>query len=347
MQENKYDNEAIGRFVANKSSYTEAEEIADYLTSNGPLLAEILPFDETTPVFSFEEKRKQLQKIIGRPVGRVINLPGMVAAAAVIGIVAVTLLWWVQQRPAQPTKPKIADIQSVIKKNTSDKPLKMLLPDGSSATLGPGAEIVYGLQFAEARNIAQASGDVFFDVKKDSTHPFTVQARGIQTTVLGTRFWIELPKNTSMVAVKLQSGKVKLQSVDKNFAMNETFLSPGENCYINKATGTLQVSPATITANPLPKAAKNLAQADKKAVVWTNENMQFSKAGLGSVFEKLEARYQVKIIAEEGIVNGSVLTGKIYHTDSLQAIIKSISDINKLSFEIRNDSVFLYKKPVE
>lgn len=347
MHENKYDIQAIEEFLANKSRYTDAEEIATYLNSNEPLLEKLIPFNTVSPVISLEEKQKQLQKIIGRKSAKVRTLQRMLAAAVIIGIIATGIFWWVQQSPSPTSKSELTAVQPIIQKNKSDNPLLILLPDGSKATLDPMAEIVYTPEFSSIRHITLIQGNVLFDIKKDSLLPFTVLARGIQTTVLGTTFWVELPQNTKKVAVKLQTGKVKIQSVDNEFAMNETFLAPGENCFIDKTMGTVKVVKEKIATSPAQKTNKQTTEEENQEVLWTNENLQFSKAGLSSVFEKLEARYHVKIIADEGIVSRSVLTGKIYHTDSLQAIIKSISDINQLSYEIRNDSVFLKKKRVE
>jgi hypothetical protein len=72
--------------------------------------------------------------------------------------------------------------------------------------------------------------------------------------------------------------------------------------------------------------------------------MQFKQAALKNVLSQLEARYNVKIIAEDDVTKDIVFTGKLYATDSLQPILKSICDMNKLDYTMRGDSIFLQRK---
>ena len=62
------------------------------------------------------------------------------------------------------------------------------LPDGSKVWLNYGSSLEYSPEgFSEERKL-QLSGTAFFDIAKDSLHPFTVKATNLNVRVLGTSF---------------------------------------------------------------------------------------------------------------------------------------------------------------
>lgn len=82
------------------------------------------------------------------------------------------------------------------------------LPDGSSLTLDAAsrAEVDF---YATRRQVRLLAGSAFFAVARDTARPFTVQARGVQVTVLGTRFEVALEDDAVLVAV--DTGRVQVR----------------------------------------------------------------------------------------------------------------------------------------
>jgi len=68
---------------------------------------------------------------------------------------------------------------------------KILLPDGSTAWLNDNSELAWREGFAGGRTVELRRGEVFFDVKKDPDHVFSVKSDSLTTTVLGTSFSIK------------------------------------------------------------------------------------------------------------------------------------------------------------
>lgn len=82
------------------------------------------------------------------------------------------------------------------------------LPDGSSVQLDAQsrAEVQY---LRHARRVQLVQGAAFFAVAHAPERPFTVDAGGVQVTVLGTRFGVErLPGDA--VLVQVESGRVRV-----------------------------------------------------------------------------------------------------------------------------------------
>lgn len=74
------------------------------------------------------------------------------------------------------------------------------LPDDSQLTLG--AASVVSIDFsAEKRNARLETGAAYFDVKSEPSRVFTVQAKDLDATVVGTQFDVHLSNDTVRVAV--------------------------------------------------------------------------------------------------------------------------------------------------
>src|SRR5690349_1432497 len=91
----------------------------------------------------------------------------------------------------------VASKQLIEHTNTSQKPLLIVLPDGSRLTLATGSRVSYAHTFGSADTAKNGVtrdvyllGEAFFEVTKDPHRPFRVFANEIVTKVLGTSFTV-------------------------------------------------------------------------------------------------------------------------------------------------------------
>jgi transmembrane sensor len=85
------------------------------------------------------------------------------------------------------------------------------LDDGSLIELGAASTVRIAYSPRE-RRVVLDSGEAFFEVAKDSSRPFIVEAGGAAVTALGTKFNVGLTRET--VTVTLLEGKVAVDEVD-------------------------------------------------------------------------------------------------------------------------------------
>jgi transmembrane sensor len=82
------------------------------------------------------------------------------------------------------------------------------LPDGSVVQLA--ADSAIDVEYAaDERRVRLMTGGAFFEVKPDAARPFTVSAKTIETTVLGTAFDVRLIGDGAAVAVRHGLVRVK------------------------------------------------------------------------------------------------------------------------------------------
>ena len=87
------------------------------------------------------------------------------------------------------------------------------LPDGSMLHLDAGSEVQVAY-YAGRRTVRMLRGAAFFEVVRDESRPFTVEAAGAQVTVLGTRFsvdWVDAAAPVPTLVVQVEEGRVKVQ----------------------------------------------------------------------------------------------------------------------------------------
>ncbi len=88
----------------------------------------------------------------------------------------------------------------------------LVLEDGSRVALAPGSAVA--VSFAPAsRTVTLLKGEAFFEVKPDAARPFSVAARDVRTTVVGTAFDVRLDPDAVEVAVN--EGKVRVDGAGR------------------------------------------------------------------------------------------------------------------------------------
>jgi transmembrane sensor len=88
-------------------------------------------------------------------------------------------------------------------------PAKMLLADGSEATLSPDANVKIDEQQPEEIRLTQSGGRVEYDVRPDPRRRFSVRVGDVTVRVLGTAFSVGLAKD--QVTVHVTRGKVEVE----------------------------------------------------------------------------------------------------------------------------------------
>ena len=84
------------------------------------------------------------------------------------------------------------------------------LPDHSLVWLKQGSSLSYSQEFGKEQRRVIMEGEAFFDVKRDTLHPFIIQTGVVETRVLGTQFQVAA-KDNGDVSVEVESGKVSVQ----------------------------------------------------------------------------------------------------------------------------------------
>jgi len=192
--------------------------------------------------------------------------------------------------------------------NTSNTPVLLSLPDGSSIELAPQSRISYANNFdsAGSRDI-YLSGEAFFNVAKAPNRPFRVIANDIVTKVLGTSFSVRSFEADTTIQVIVRTGKVSVSAFNEIAGRNaetagspdEVILAPNQRLVYEKAAQKFQ---KVLLENPVMTLS---AEADR--------NMVYDEAPLDKVFDAIAKAYDITIVYDTELLQHCTVTADLRH----------------------------------
>jgi ferric-dicitrate binding protein FerR (iron transport regulator) len=178
---------------------------------------------------------------------------------------------------------------------------ELSLPDGSRVWLNAQSSLSYPSRFEEGNRIVTLDGEAYFSVEPDSAHPFTVKTKRLDVQVLGTEFCVVAYKDSPVSEVSLLKGSVALKP-----AHTAQTLIMKANEHIRLEGNTLHTS--TI--------------ADYDRFRWREGLICFHNETVGSIFEKLELYFGVKINVQKKPILKYRYSGKFRTKDGVEQVLK-------------------------
>lgn len=193
------------------------------------------------------------------------------------------------------------------------------LPDGSKVWLNSESHLSYNADsFMEKRSVS-IRGEAFFEVQKDSEHPFTVVMNDINVEVLGTSFdAINYSRDASQTVV-LKIGSVKVTS---NRIPTPVTLSPGDKLNFEMTTGRATIEKVNV---------QNYCQ-------WFSHSLTFDNTPFRDIVVNLERRYNVRISIPSTLPMDRCLS-LVIGNESIEDILEVLSSLMSFDYRIDGDWV--------
>ena len=115
------------------------------------------------------------------------------------------------------------------------KRFDIVLSDNTHVFLNAGSSLRYPVNFIKGKNREVfLEGEAFFEVTKDTQHPFVVNAHEINVRVLGTKFNVSAYPESLATKTVLVEGAVGLYKTETYKAENATLMTPGDLATLDK-----------------------------------------------------------------------------------------------------------------
>jgi ferric-dicitrate binding protein FerR (iron transport regulator) len=183
---------------------------------------------------------------------------------------------------------------------------KVVLPDNSTITLNKNSRISYNKGFNSEKREVFLVGEAFFQVEKSSTSFVVNTKTGVQTTVLGTQFYLRAIENEAKVELNVTEGLV---AFGRGKAEDLSKIGVNESASFNFETG--EVKKHELNINKL---------------AWLSKKLKFDNTPLSEVKETLEKYFDIQIVFP---VDVSELK---FSGSFLKPQLKDIADVIALSF---------------
>lgn len=246
-----------------------------------------------------------------------------VAASVLLAVAIGSTSYYMGKTAGSPEPEQIAWFETV---TPSGSLSKVVLPDRSVVWVNAGSSLRYSLDFNKKNREVLLTGEAFFEVAKDSLHPFVVKSGKLDIKVLGTRFNVKAYDNEETIDVALVSGKVNVRLADNDKKENaeEITLAPNRMMSYNKETSRvemLEVDGSTVYA-------------------WTNGWIKFDELPFDRIAKDLERKFNVRIIIRSKSLPNEIFTGSFSAGHTLDYILQEVDVEKKYTWkQIDNDFI--------
>ena len=260
--------ELLERFISGECTEQERRLVLDWLSSQESVK---IDFSEEQIQESEDRVKRLLAKSISKqstskPGKRKLSSPWVFGIAASLALVAgLTFITF-------------SNTGHTIYSTEAGTTKKIVLSDGSKVTLNALSTLTVTDNFGKETRNMQLTGEAFFEVAKDSLHPFIVKTGESKTQVLGTQFNLSAYEDEPTV-LTLNEGKVSFSG--QNNQSDTTFVvQPNEQ---------VQVFDGLWTKREVMAQDYNL---------WIQKKLNFNQEAFSLIIKEIERFYDINILVE-------------------------------------------------
>lgn len=198
----------------------------------------------------------------------------------------------------------------------------VILSDGTTVHLNAGSKLTYPVCFGGKSRTVLLEGEAYFDVARDEKHPFVVQTRFGEVTVLGTAFNINAYNDASACYTTLVNGKVRFSIPNQKTIT----LSPGEQ--------------AVASAGGVKKRSVNL----EEYTGWVSGMYIFNNRSLEEIMKTFERWYDIQVYYETSALRSITYSGNLKRYGSVNSFLDALELTGDLTYKVNGRNILIYDK---
>lgn len=197
------------------------------------------------------------------------------------------------------------------------------LPDGTQVTLNAGSRLSYNLSDynSDERQI-KFDGEGYFRVAKNPSSPFSIVAKGLKVSVLGTTFNLRARSSDATAELSLEEGSVRFLALKTG---QNVILSPNQKGILDQKRGTLTV-----------EEERHVTDAS----AWRRGELVFRNIPFAEVLKEIEDVYHVSIDMEAETYQDDLFTGVLSRTN-INEVLEVIEHLYHLKATLKDGIIRL------
>ena len=204
------------------------------------------------------------------------------------------------------------------------KDYHLTLSDGTQVWMNADSKLEFPKHFTGSQRRVKLKGEAYFEVAKNTQHPFIVETEYFNTTVLGTTFNIKAytQKDANIVLIE---GSVRVNAKEQGTGSNKQVatLKPGQQLSIINS----QLSIKEVDTYPYTQ--------------WREGFFYFEDQSLFEIMQELGRWYNVNIAFDDPQKMNVRLHFVCKRSQSLAEAIKNMNDLNVVNIELTKDAVVI------
>lgn len=182
---------------------------------------------------------------------------------------------------------------------------EVVLPDGSRVWLNAGSDLRYPASFGGDSRMVELNGEAYFEVAKHAGSKFTVNTKGYDVIVHGTKFNISAYDDDATVTTTLLEGSVQV-----SLGNERVMMVPGEKVTLNQVSGELIKTKASTKAN-----------------AWIHGNTEYESITLANLVKVLSRRFNMNITVQSPSLRDERLAISLNNGEDFDGIIRGLQRI--------------------
>jgi len=343
-------NEWINAGNENRSYFNELKD--SWLLSGGKNRDSLTHTEESWNTLKQKLTHNRLRLVLGfgfRSRGKVNITKYLKLAASWLLIFALgsAVTWWISGRPKRTI---IATTNRTIEISTPLGARSLIkMPDSTQIWLNAGTTITYSEDYSQQTRTLNLNGEAYFNVAKDSLHPFFVNTQGIVVRALGTRFNVKAYTEEKTISATLEEGKIVigiLGMADKN---ERVLLIPNDKLIYHKETKESEKYTESSEEKVKPEVERPTKLKNVKILSnvrtelytsWKDPRWIIDREPLSTLSPMLERRFNLKIIFDNEQLKKYKFTGTI-ENETVDQILNALRLTAPLDYQISKDTVRL------
>ena len=170
--------------------------------------------------------------------------------------------------------------------------------------------------------VVQLTGQAYFEVQKDSLHPFIVKSRNLETRVLGTSFDICSYPDMAETCIILVEGCIQATAYHRKAILH---------------------ADQQLTLDTLQQKM-SITDIDAKLMTqWKDGILRLDNQNFNEMLDKLSRWYGITFVNNASIDSSDRFNGK-FHREDIQEAMHIISLSANITYTIKQDTIFIHPK---
>ncbi|WP_316792008.1 FecR family protein [Pedobacter frigoris] len=197
---------------------------------------------------------------------------------------------------------------------------QVILPDSSVVWLNAATSLSFSTKLhTNSKRRVTLTGEGYFEVAKDKTHPFIVSSVGQEVEVLGTHFNVSAYSGEQIVKTTLLEGSVRVNAngIQKILTPGTEAVNTGQDINVNEVDATLSVA-------------------------WKDDKFVFANENIENIMKKVERWYDVEV-HYRGAIPLDKFEGTVSRFDKVSKVLSILESTGQVHFEVEGRKIYVFK----
>ena len=197
---------------------------------------------------------------------------------------------------------------------------QLMLEDGTKVWLNAETSLRYPQNFTGGTREVYLEGEAYFEVERDTLHPFVVHTGIQRLTVLGTGFAITAYRDDDYLQTTLVEGKVKVELPGRIYHLN-----PNEQITYNRNNKQVSLTPVDV----------------QEFTAWKDGKYVFSRKRLEDMLNTLSRWYDFQVLYQDDSVKEKLFSGELRRFENFNDILRKIEKSGNVKFSVEGRTVIV------